>query len=918
MKIRISVTCFIAFLMLFSLFSLSPRGLLAQETGETSAFTRIKQQFSGLSTEEKVRKFGGLSPEEKTRLFNALTDREKVLIFQNLSTEDRQKIFSELSDDQKEELFKSIGTMDQEKLFKALSEVDKRKMLQTMSEAEQEEWLAKFPELEPEKVPPPIKPPAARPRPAAEAPSSIEKIMSGQFPTDISRNLKQFGYDFFNKQVSTFAPLTNVPVGPDYVIGPGDNFTIHLWGKAEETYNVSVNRDGCIYVPRVGTLNVSGLTFSELRRYLMRKFKEYYPAFEMSLTMGRLRTIQVFIVGEARTPGTYSLSSLSTIITALFEAGGPTKNGSLRDIRLFRNGKVIKDLDLYEFFIKGFKGNDVRLQSGDTIFIPVLGPVVGIAGCVRRPAIYEMKGSQTIAEMIAAAGGVLPLGYLQNVVVERITGHERRVIRSFNLDPSYSKRNENMKIRLKDGDVVKIYPIYKKLRQVVYLEGHVKYPREYELKPGMRLRDIIPGYDALLPEPYRPQAEIVRLVPPDLHPEIIGFNLGRLLAGDESQNLPLQDLDRVIVYNAWEKQEKPLVTIKGSVRNPGTYRLYRGMTVKDLIFEAGNLTDRAYKEKASLTRVVTSEKGTDIVKLTFSPARAMKGMPSDNLLLQKDDIIHIREIPQYAQALERKAYLEGEFRFPGEYTFSQGERLSSLIERAGGLTEDAYPFGAIFERESVKKVQDQQLKKYREKLEQDILTMTAQAAETAMSKEEAGILQESLAAKKELLKKLEAARSTGRMVINLPEVLALPSSEYNFELRPGDRLVVKKKPDSVNVLGEVYNPTALLYEKGKSVGYYLRQVGGPTENAEKDQIYVVKANGAVISKAQSGFFGLATWDSQNYRWTLGKFYSMELDAGDTIIVPKKVVKYPWLRVTKDITSILYQIAVTAGVVIAAY
>jgi polysaccharide export outer membrane protein len=407
-------------------------------------------------------------------------------------------------------------------------------------------------------------------------------------------------------------------------------------------------------------------------------------------------------------------------------------------------------------------------------------------------------------------------------------------------------------------------------------------------------------------------------VPPDLHPEIIGFNLGALLAGDETQNLALQDLDRIIVYDTWEKQEKPEVTIRGSVRKPGTYSLYKGMTIKDLIFQAGNLTDRAYQERGTLTRLMPTKEGTDTVTLSFSPRNAIAGVPQDNLLLQKDDVVHIREIPLYAQALERKAYLEGEFLFPGEYSFSEGERLSSLIERAGGLSKEAYPFGAVFQRESVKKVQDRQLKMYMDKLEEDILTLGAQAAETAPDEEEAAILRDTLASKKQLLEKLKGSRSTGRMVINLPEVLLLPTSNYNFELKPGDRLIVGRRPDSVNILGEVYNPTALLYEKGRTVGDYLAMVGGATDDADKGQIYIVKANGSVMSKSQEGFFGLATWDSKNYRWSMGNFDSIVLDPGDTVIVPKKIMKYPWLRLVKDITQITYQIAVSAGVVIAAF
>ncbi len=854
--------------------------------------------------------------------FESLSLEGKKALFSTVGAEEKKALFQKLTDQEKKTVFGMLDRAEQEALFAVLSDADKVLLFEAMSDSQKKLWREKIPSLgmvigKRETLPPSR---LERPEPKKEElPSRIEKVLSGQFPEGISRQLHQYGYDFFDTKVSTFTPVTNVPVGADYVIGPGDNFTVHLWGKVEKSYEVMVNRDGCVTIPRLGTLNVSGLTFAELKRFLCRKFKEFYPDFELSITMGRLRTIDVFIVGEARHPGTYSVSSLSTVITALYSAGGPSKNGSLRRVKLFRAGKLFATLDLYEFFIKGVKANDIRLQTGDTIFIPVIGPVVGVAGSVRRPAIYELKGGESAGAAIGLAGGVLPFGHLHNVVIERIEGHRRRIVKSFNLErPSGPLSGSGLDIPLKDGDVIKIYPVYKRLRQVVYLEGHVKYPREYELKPGMRLRDIISSYDDLLSEPYLPLAEIVRLMPPDLHPEIIEFNLGALLEGDETQNLPLQDLDRIIVYHRWEKREMPLVTIKGEVRRPGAYRLYEGMTLSDLIFRAGNLTHKAYQDEAVLTRMVAGKTRSDIVKIKFSLRKAMTGDPAHNLKLQEDDVIYIREIPEYSDSLKRRVYLEGEFRFPGEYTYSKGERLSSLIERAGGLTEEAYPFGAIFERESVRKIQARRIKEYIDQLEKDILTMSALSAETAVEKEQAAILRESLSAKKQLIQKLRAAKPTGRMVIDLREVLLLPTSEYNFELRPGDRLIVNKRPDSVNVLGEVYNPTALFCEKNKSIAYYLDKVGGPTENANEDQIYLVKADGTVLSKKQGGFFGLASWDTREHRWAVGSFDSIIVDPGDTIIVPRKVEKYPWLRITKDITQIVYQIAVAAGVLVVAY
>jgi len=830
--------------------------------------------------------------------------------FQKMSLLEQKAFLSNLDREQKKTLFEGLGDAEIELIYDSLTDEDKA-LLDKMGPDEGERQMDR---------PAPAK---AAPAPPAEAPrtpvsSPMENILSGQFPTDITRQLTQYGYDFFAEDGAVYAPITDVPVGADYIIGPGDNFKIHLWGKAENTYTVTVDRDGIITLPRLGAVGVNGMTLAEMKRYLAHKFKAYYPQFEMNISMGRLRTIQVFVVGEARKPGTYAVHSLSTVITALFATGGPNKNGSMRGVQLIRNGQRLKTIDLYDFFLSGDKSQDERLQPGDTLFIPVIGPVVGVAGNVRRPAIYEIRSRETIGDMLILAGGVLPVGSLQNVVVERVEAHRRRIVKSFNIDPRLPSDQNELSSPLADGDLIKIYPVHERIRNVVYLEGHVKYPREYELKAEMRLSDLIPSYDHLLPEPYLPQAEIMRFVPPDLHPEVIEFDLGRMLAGDRRHDLKLQDLDRVIVYHQWDKAPQPRVFIRGEVRQAGEYRLYQDMTVKDLIFEAGNPTEKAFMEQATLVRLVSSPAGSDTVEMPFSPSRAMAGLVPDNMRLDPNDVVYIREIPKFSQARTLKIHLEGEFVFPGEYAFSEGERLGRIIERAGGLTGEAYPLGAVFQRETVRIKQLEQIRGYISKLEETVLTLTAQATETALDEDQAAILQQTLASQKELLKKLRSAQPTGRMVIDLVDVIHRPSSDHNFALRAGDRLIVPKRPDFVSVIGEVYNPIALFAEKDRTLGYYLEQVGGTTEEANEKQMYLVRANGKVISKAQTGYGGMATWDPKEYRWTLHQFYQHKIDPGDTIIVPKKVEKYPWLRLTKDITQIAYQIAVSAGVLIAAY
>lgn len=819
---------------------------------------------------DKARYFSGLSDDEQMKYFNSLGDKDQLALFKDLDPYLKVKVYENLS------------KADQSRIYKGLSQSDQSELLKGMNKD--------------------------------TGSSNIEDILSGYFPREIDKDLEQYGYSFFDNESPDFRPLTNVPVGSDYIIGPGDSFMIYLWGGAEESHNVTVSRDGDIIIPRVGTLNVTGLTFEELKDFLGRKFKEYYNEFQVNITMVTLRTIDIYLVGEVKNPGTYPVSSLSTIVTALYATGGPTKNGSLRNINLIRNGETVATLDLYDFFINGIKDNDERLEPGDTIFVPVIQPVVGISGYVKRPAIYEIKGKQTIGELIDLAGGVLSVSYLQNVVLERITDHQKRIVKTFNIDPNDEQSNIDLNTLLQDGDLIKIYPVNETMHQVVYLEGHVKYPRAYEFREGIKILDIIPSYDYLLNEPYLPVAEIVRLVMPDLHPETIKFDLDALMSGDETQNIELQDQDRIIIYGKWEKRDRPKVTINGEVKNPGTYNLVDNMTVKDLIFLAGNLSDKAYLDNADITRFIEGEDDTQSLTMKFSVRNALEGVPEDNILLEADDIIYIRSIPSYTQAINRKIYLEGEFVFPGEYSFSEGERLSSVISRAGGITDDAYPFGAIFTRESVKQTQDAGYTENVEQVERDIASLAAIATSSSLDKEDTALVQATIMEKKALLEKLKNAAPTGRMIINLDNILLSPSSDYDVQLRAGDHLTVPKREDFVNISGEVYNQTALLYEEGRDVDYYLNKVGGVTKTAAKKQIYIVKANGTVISKQQGGLFGLGLWDEGNSRWSFGGFGSIELDPGDSIIVPQKTTKISWLKGMSSVTSILYQLAVAAQVI----
>jgi protein involved in polysaccharide export with SLBB domain len=785
------------------------------------------------------------------------------------------------------------------------------KIKEMLKEVPAEKKPAETPEKPKEALVPP-----AKEAPAAKEKSEIEAILSGKIPTTVSTDLVQFGYDLFQTTVSTFAPVTDVPVGPDYVIGPGDRFTIFIWGRFDLSYQVEVNRDGEISLPKIGALKVWGLTFSQLKDYLFAEISKYYKEFQLNLTMDRLRTIRVYVVGEAVTPGSYALSSLSTVYNALFAAGGPSKRGTMRKIQLIRNGKRIQTIDLYDFLLKGDKSQDERLQSGDTIFIPTIGPIAGIAGNVKRPAIYELKGSVTLGELIELAGGVTPFGYLQRVQIERVEAHEKRIVADFNLSPFAKGEAEvpELSVRLQDADMVKIFPIFPVMQKVVYLEGHVKRPGGYEFKEGMRLLEVIPSIGDLLPEPYLKYAHIIRLIPPDFRPYTIPVNLERLyLENDQGQNLPLQEHDRVVIFGKREMREIPRATATGEVSKPGKYPLIANMRVKDLIYQAGNLKRSAYLLEAEITRLVKTEKGVTSKIINIDLNEALKENPQHDILLEEDDYLFVRQIPKWY--VDKTITVTGEVKFPGAYTFQKGDRLSSVLERAGGFTPQAYLPGGFFTRVSVRTVQEQRIREFIAEQERAILTESARAAEAALSREEAEQRQRALAQRRELIARLSAAMVTGRVVIKMLPLDKFKGSEYDLELEDGDTLNIPMTPSSVLVMGRVYNPNAILYTEDKPLEYYLNKVGGPAENADKKRIYLVKADGSVLSRTQSSSWGFS-WNSETHRWVSGGFMSAKMAPGDTILVPEKYERINWVRELRDWTQIIFQLAMAAGVIVA--
>jgi len=768
-------------------------------------------------------------------------------------------------------------------------------------------------------------PPVTAAAPEKSEVSPIEKVLSlgerwveKSIPQPYhSQLLSQFGYVFFRPSAAGFAPLTDIPVGPDYVIGPGDRIILNLWGSVEGTHELEVTRSGEIVLPRVGSVKVWGITYGRLPDVIRAALAKAYKDYDLNVTMGKLRVTKVFVVGEVMAPGDYNLTPLSTLINALSAAGGPLKSGTLRNVQIKRGGKVVETVDLYDFFLKGDKSRDIRLQSGDTIFVPVIGRVAGIAGNVKRPAIYELKEEKNLDDLIGLAEGFLPTGYLQRVQISRIAAHEKNMVADFNIDPKEAGKSLEQitrSIAIQDMDLVKIFPIDTTLRGHVRLEGYVLRPGDYSLQPGMRLSHLLLP-DNLLPEYYRDAAEITRLYPPDYHPEIFFAEIAKAVAGDPAHDLELKEFDRVKVFSRWEMEEMPKVRVNGEVQRPGEYRLFNNMTVRDLLMQAGNLKITAYLKNAEINRTVRSGEEASSYPIIINLEEAIKGNSKDNLALLPLDELTVRKIPNWAEETERYVSLQGEFRFPGVYPVYKGEKISAVIERAGGFTGKAYLRGAKFTRMSVQEEQQKRMDEVIARTEMDLLRKQGELASLASSKEELDSTRASLEGLQKGLEKLKGVKAEGRMVIRISPMAEFRNSMYDLELMGGDTIRIPRTPKSVNVMGQVYNPTTLIHIAGRSASYYLNKAGGPSKDAEEDEMYIVKVDGSVASSQQTSF-GLR-WDDDANIWKFGSFLSIEMEPGDTLVVPQRLERIAWMREIKDITTILAQVALTAGVLIAA-
>jgi protein involved in polysaccharide export with SLBB domain len=720
--------------------------------------------------------------------------------------------------------------------------------------------------------------------------------------------LKPFGYDLFTDAPSTFVPAIDIPVPPDYVVGPGDQLRVQLFGNTNRTLTLTVGRDGQVNFPEIGPISVSGQKFSVVKQGIESRVSRQMIGVRASVEMGETRSIRIFLLGEVDMPGSYTVSGLSTVTNALFAGGGITRLGSLRKIQLKRNGQLVRTLDLYDLLLKGDTSDDARLLPGDVVFIPPIGPTVSINGEVLRPAIYELTASTTVGDVVALSGGLTPRADARQVRLEQLNGRGERVVTNLDLSADAARAKP-----LANGDFIRVLRIRDTLEGGVTVGGHVYNAQPFEFRSGLRLSDVL-RYEDLKPRADTHYVLIRREIAPDRKIAALSADLAAALAAPGSdQDVLLAPRDQITVFDidssrdrvvnnllielrAQATYDQPLqaVIVGGRVRAPGQYPLEPDMRISDLIRAGGSLEDAAYGGEAELSRyeVINGEyRQTALIDIDL--AAVLRGDLAADIALKPYDALNIKEVPQWRE-LETVS-IEGEVRFPGLYPIQRGETLRQVLQRAGGLTDLAFPDGAVFTREDLRRREQQQLDRLSERLRRDLAVLALQGAQSTGG----GNLQ-ALSVGEGLLAELQGSKAVGRLVIDLDQVMAAaPGGERDLVLKNGDRLLVPKQNQEVSVIGEVQNATSHRFTSALSRDDYVSMSGGLTSQADEDRIYVVRANGSVVGTSGGAWFSRS---------------SDEVQPGDTVVVPLDAGKMRPLPLWTAVTTIIYNLAVAVAAV----
>ena len=695
----------------------------------------------------------------------------------------------------------------------------------------------------------PVRPSAQRgkpePPPQLQAPPQPPTEFQLMVADSVGQMLPIYGASLFRQPPSTFAPVENVPVPADYVVGPGDELYLRLWGQLNVELRATVDRNGQVFVPKVGTITVAGVHASSLDGYFRQQIERIYRNFELSVTLGKLRSIEVFFLGEAGRPGTYTISSLSTLVNAIFTAGGPAPQGSMRHIQVKRDGQRITDFDLYDLLLKGDKSKDVSLMTGDVIFIAPVGPQIAIAGSVNTPGIYELKDEQTIlADALELAAGLNSVADGSKATVERIDQHQIRSVAEFALTPSGQQQ------MVKDGDIIRISSIIPRFNNAVTLRGNVANPGRYPWHPGMRVRDLIPDKEILLTRSYW-----------------------------QSEN--------ALVTGSATRYEKPLESKADEDR-----------LRTEVKFSAPEIN----WDYAALQRLNSIDLSTTLIPFSLGKA-VLEGDETNNLELRAGDIVTIFSQHDISVPIKRQTILvrvEGEVRVPGIYRIQQGDTLREILERVGGLTENAYLYGTQFTRESARREQQAALDRITMEMEAQIEQKSI--GNTRSNPENAVAIAAQSASQQALVRQLRAAKASGRVVLQLKPNANSLTAVPSVVLEDADHVLVPSQGQMVSVVGSVYNRSSFLYRKGATVGDYVSESGGGNATADLRHMLLVRADGSVIGHTSI------------FKHFGESFTSTRVLPGDAIVIPAKLQSGGFSKALRDWVLVASQASIAAAVI----
>ncbi|WP_246058279.1 polysaccharide biosynthesis/export family protein [Litorilituus lipolyticus] len=806
---------------------------------------------------------------------------------------------------------------------------------------------------------------------------------------ELIKELKPFGYEVFANAPQTFAPTMDIAIPADYIVGPGDRISVQVFGKENREAELEVTREGTIIFPSYGPFNVAGLTYADMTRLLKAKIKEKVIGVEVIIGMAELRSMRVFVLGEAHKPGPYTLSSLSSITHAIFAAGGISEIGSLRNIQLKRAGKLIKTLDLYDLLIKGDSSDDMLLQSGDVVFVSPVGSRVSIEGEVRRPAIYELVDSDDFQNVVSMAGGLLPSAFAKSTIVERFSQQSLRSV--INVDLS---QPADLAKLVQAGDEIRVLKSSSMFDKSITLLGAVSRPGKYQWHQGIKVTDILKGIDShFLADADLNYCLVIREIDLAKNIEVLQFDIVKALSSSASQdNIELNSNDKIVIFSRlskmttsnieldnlaytqdeltrkeqqlakdsyktkqfWEKYgdeesieaftleqqaaaetekllkqsieqmtggeleeevdiqqlalfsrqrllipiiEKlkqqgragapiQLVEIDGAVKFPGIYPLTINAKVDDLVVAAGGLTESAYLAKADITRNKLQNKSVVKESLGIDLGKALQEDGTENIKLISKDRLNIHQIPAWSE--NHVVELRGEFVFPGKYTIRRGERLSDLIEKAGGFTSFAHQEGSVFTRVQLRELEQQNLLKLTADLRIEMASKSLSDTDYSQSYAEV----------QKMLADMAKVQPVGRLVVNLPNVIE--ENNYDILLEDGDVLYVPTKKNSINVIGQVQVTSSHIYDENLSAEDYLAKSGGTKKRADNDRIYIISANGSIKMMESANWFASDA--------------SSNMKPGDTVVVPLDAEYMNNLSLWTSATTIMYNTAVAIAAI----